>query len=255
MADNSFKNNNLPIIFIHGSFANSKSWRKIKEHVNENVKTYSINLPGHGGNDDPHDFDDPKFKTEFDCIKSQIPIMNEPVHLVGHSYGGVAALAATLTKAFNVKRLTLFEPVAVGLLSIFNENKAEQIIADFTEEYIIHAAQDGEKNACARVIDFWGVEGSFEVIPPHVQDAMAEMTKNNLRHWELCKQLCKYNADDIRGIDIPVTVAHGSHSNFVAKTISNILKNNIPDCKQFEIKGASHFMITSHPKDCAKIIM
>lgn len=247
------KSDEIPIIFIHGSFANANSWRKISEIMSEDSVAYTINLPGHGGNEDPHDFGHPLFETEFDCIKSQISIADEPVHLVGHSYGGVAALAATLSSAFNVKRLTLFEPVAVGLLPAFGENQAVQEIKDFTEEYF-HAAKDGEKNACARVIDFWGGEGSFDAIPPHVQDAMATMTKNNLRHWDLCRLLGQYDKSEYANIDIPVSVAHGSNSNFVAKTISNVLKDNIPNCKQYEIEGASHFMITSHPKECAEII-
>ncbi|MBT6032796.1 MAG: alpha/beta hydrolase, partial [Kordiimonadaceae bacterium] len=38
------------------------------------------------------------------------------IHLVGHSYGGVVALAAALKDEFNIKKLTLFEPVAASVL-------------------------------------------------------------------------------------------------------------------------------------------
>lgn len=246
------KNNDLPIIFIHGSFANSKSWRKIKEHLGDSDHTYSINLPGHGGLDDPDDFDDPQFDTEFDAIKSQCKIHYQPVHLVGHSYGGVVALAATLLGAFNVKRLTLFEPVAVGILSSFNKTNSIKMVEQFVDDYF-DASEKGEDNVCARVIDFWGGKGAYELIPPNVQTAMATMTENNLRHWKLC-QKTNFDAHLFHELEIPVSIIHGSNSNSVAKDIANSLYDNINDSQLYLIDGASHFMITSHSQESANII-
>jgi pimeloyl-ACP methyl ester carboxylesterase len=102
MSEKLLNNNHLPIIFIHGSFANAKSWRKISELGNFQDNSHQINLPGHGGLNDPVDFNKPIFETEFSEIKQQIGYFNNPVHLVGHSYGGVISLAAALTKKFNV---------------------------------------------------------------------------------------------------------------------------------------------------------
>ncbi len=246
------KNNDLPIIFIHGSFANSKSWRKIKDHLGNPDHTYSINLPGHGGLNDPDDFNDPQFETEFEAIKSQCEIHDQPVHLVGHSYGGVVALSATLLGAFNVKRLTLFEPVAVGLLSSFNKVNSIKVVEQFVDDYFT-ASEKGENNVCARVIDFWGGKGSFEQIPPHIQTAMATMTDNNLRHWKLC-QKTNFDAHLFHELNIPVTIIHGSNSNSVAKDIANSLYNNISGSQLYSIDGASHFMITSHSQESANII-
>jgi len=246
------KNNDLPIIFIHGSFANSKSWRKIKDHLGNPDHTYSINLPGHGGLDDPDDFDDPQFETEFEAIKSQCEIHDQPVNLVGHSYGGVVALAATLLGAFNVKRLTLFEPVAVGILSSFNKTNSIKNVEQFVDDYFA-ASKKCEDNVCARVIDFWGGNGSFDQIPTHIQSAMSTMTENNLRHWKLC-QKTNFNPALFHEINIPVTIIHGSHSNDVAKDIATTLKENITNSQFYVIEGASHFMITSHPKESANII-
>ncbi|MDG1995640.1 MAG: alpha/beta hydrolase [Emcibacteraceae bacterium] len=251
MSEKHLNNNHLPIIFIHGSFANAKSWRKIIELNNFQNNSQQINLPGHGGLDDPSDFNNPTFETEFNAIKAQTEYANNPVHLVGHSYGGVVSLAAALTKSFNVAKLTLFEPVAVSTMKTFKDINAVKIVKQFIEEYRF-AAKDGEKNACSRVIDFWGGEGSFEMIPPHIQDAMASMTKNNLRHWDLCDK--QFPAELYKNLDIPVDIIYGSKSNEVAKSIAKNLFENLPDARLHQIEGASHFMITSHPKECLNIL-
>ena len=252
MHENDNKNNNLPIIFIHGSFANSKSWRKIRELLDASQKSISVNLPGHGGLADPPDFDDPEFETEFDAIRAQSNMLDQPVHLIGHSYGGVVALAATLIGAFNVKKLTLFEPVAVGILNTFKRENSIKIVEKFVQDYF-NASELGEENVCARVIDFWGGSGAYDQIPPHVQATMAPMAENNLRHWKLCKK-SNFDAKLFQEIKIPVSIVHGTRSNSVAKDIAKTLHENIAESNLFSIEGASHFMITSHAKESANTI-
>lgn len=246
------KHNDLPIIFIHGSFANSKSWRKITEHLGKTQNTISINLPGHGGIKDPEDFLDPKFETEFDAIRSQSQIGDQHVHLVGHSYGAVVALAATLLGNFNIKKLTLFEPVAIGILQTFKKKQSINTVQQFVDDYF-NASAIGEKNVCSRVINFWGGDGSFDRIPEHIQKTMISMTDNNLRHWKLC-QKTNFESKLFRDINIPVTIIHGSNSNNVAKDIAQTLHSNISNSQIYTIQGASHFMVTTHPEASANII-
>ncbi|MDG1709498.1 MAG: alpha/beta hydrolase [Emcibacteraceae bacterium] len=252
MSKKHLNNNNLPIILIHGSFANAKSWRKIKELGEFGNQTITVNLPGHGGLNDPIDFEKPSFETEFTEIKSQINYKGEPVHFVGHSYGGVVALAAALSESFNVAKLTLFEPVAISVTKTFNDLNSLNIIEEFVKDYH-QAAKTREQNACSRVINFWGGKGSFEMIPHHIQDAMTVMTRNNLRHWDLCAE--QFSPDLYKNLNISIDIAYGSQSNTVAKSIAKILFNILPNAQIHEIKGASHFMITSHPNECVKILL
>lgn len=174
------------------------------------------------------------------------------VHLVGHSFGGVVALAATMAKIVPVKKLTLFETVDVSVLEVFGMdaamNKVNEFVVQFKEAY-----NNDEDYACARVIDFWGGQGSFEAIPQYIQQQMITMTQNNIRHWELIKNNAKPQAA-YQSLNIPVNLVYGSKSNMVAKTISKTLHQHFPNSSLFEINGASHFMITTHTDECVEII-
>lgn len=245
----------LTNIFIHGSFANSLSWKKILGEMGQTGQNFAVDLPGHGGCKDPDDFDSPSLEPEITAIKEMLQSTGESgngVHLIGHSYGGVVSLGAAMQHEIPVKRLTLFEPVDIAVLSVFSEIEAANEIAQFMAEHK-EAADSDDAYACERVIDFWGGKGSFKQIPSHIQQQMIPMTKNNMRHWEICKSNGK-SRDEYKTLNIPVTLVHGSRSNYVAKSICSSLHRNLPNSKLHIIEGASHFMITSHPKECADSI-
>ena len=247
--------NRVPLVFVHGSFANGNSWRKIISHLKDGNICLTLDLPGHGPMDDPIDFSNPTFGPEFEAIKkaiSNVCDINNGIHLIGHSYGGVVALAAALKGEFKIEKMTLFEPVAASVLSTFEYVEELNSIASFTEKYQI-SYDNGEKIVCARVIDFWGGPGSFEMIPTHIQNAMAEMTKNNLRHWDLCMNEI-FKISDYNSLDIPITLVLGSNSNSIAKLICKTLNKNLPNSSLQTIDNASHFMITTHVEECVKIL-
>ncbi|HPF45474.1 MAG: alpha/beta hydrolase [Alphaproteobacteria bacterium] len=242
-------------IFIHGSFANANSWRKIIENLNGGNECLAINLPGHGGMDDPTDFDHPTLNPEFEVILNGIEKHKkkfQDIHLIGHSYGGVVALEAALSLNLPIQRLTLFEPVYVSILKTYNHLTAQKTVADFVKDYE-DAARIGETNSCSKVIDFWGGAGSFEIIPDHIKTQMSLMTKNNLRHWKICNSINRM-ADEYQSLDIPVSIIHGGKSNQVAKKIAETLNDHLPQGRLEIIQPASHFMITSHPEASANII-
>ncbi|MBT5074880.1 MAG: alpha/beta hydrolase [Kordiimonadaceae bacterium] len=247
--------NTLPLLFVHGSFANANSWRKIIDCLPDHFDCHSVNLPGHGGMADSDDFDSPTFKPEFDILKSaleNIPNTEHGIHLIGHSYGGVVALAAAMDNALPIKKLTLFEPVDVAVLNVFSQTNTLNIIRGFRDEYN-QALAISDALACSKVIDFWGGAGSFDAVPAHIQTAMTTMTKNNIRHWVLCTENGR-EIEHYKNLDIPVTFINGSRSHDVAKKISSTLNNNLPNSNLYLIDNASHFMITSHAEDCAKIL-
>ncbi len=244
-----------PLIFIHGSFANAGSWKKIIEKLNPKYECHTVNLPGHGGMEDPDDFNDPTLETEIEAVKSFVAESVNPqrgIHIVGHSYGCVVAMGIALTGILPVKKLTLFETVDVTVLQTFGKDEMFETVMKFVNSYE-KSFEQNKSNACSMVIDFWGGPGSFSVIPEHIQQKMATMTENNIRHWNLIKNSRK-EIEDYKNLDVPIAIVYGSKSNKVAKTISMTLHENLPKSSLHEIEGASHFMITSHATECAAII-
>lgn len=248
--------NNSPIVFIHGSYASTSTWKKIVQQLALTHHCITIKLPGHCGMPDPDDFNAPNINTELAIIESVITELtvqaNQPIHLIGHSFGGVVALALALKGTVNISQLTLFEPVSTWVFkSVGDHNMMAQVNA-FIQDYR-ESISNNEPYVCGQVINFWGGEGSFEPLPDFIKDGMAALTKNNNRHWTLCENM-HHHRSALNALTIPTKLVCGSASNLIAQTIVQHLSHELPNAKQYKIANASHFLVTSHANACVDII-
>lgn len=245
-----------PIVFIHGSYATTSTWKKIVQQLANNHHCISIKLPGHCGMPDPNDFMAPSIDTELKIIESVIAEIFEhkapPIHLIGHSFGGVVALALALKGSVKIDELTLFEPVSTWVFDSVDDHAMTQQVNTFIQDYR-HGISKGEPYVCGQVIDFWGGEGSFEPLPDFIKDGMVPLTANNNRHWTLCENTHN-DRNALNTLTIPTRLVSGSASNAVAHAIVQHLSHELPNNKRYTIAGASHFLVTSHASECLDII-
>ena len=61
-----------PIVFVHGSYATTSTWKKMIEQLSARHTCIAIKLPGHCGTPDPQDFDAPTIETELKLIEVQL---------------------------------------------------------------------------------------------------------------------------------------------------------------------------------------
>lgn len=240
-----------PIVFIHGSYATTSTWRKMVEQLTDHYLCILIKLPGHCGTPDPCDFNNPSFETETAIIESIVKTLtSEPIHLVGHSVGANIALVQALKGSLNLHKLTLFEPVSIWVLRLVNHESMVKIVDDFLAKYRVDALNNTPQ-VCGQVIDFWAGEAAFDSLPEFIQQSMAPLVKNNLRHWD-CDLAITYTLPDIYRCSVPTNLVCGNHSNPVANAICTHLNEHLPNSTKTTIEGASHFLVTSHVKECLK---
>lgn len=242
-----------PIVFIHGSYATTSTWKKMGEQLEAKHQCISIKLPGHCGMPDPEDFSDPTMDTELNIIEQVVrKLTDEPVHLVGHSFGGVIALAQALKGNLNLSQLTLFEPVSVWVLNRVKDEAMSLNVRQFLTKYR-QSVSEKETYACGQVIDYWGGEGSFDTLPIFIKDSMATLTGNNIRHWNIDASISS-DLSDLNRCTIPTRLVCGSKSNSVAHAICDHLSQQMPNSKKYVLDGASHFLVASHTAECLQIM-
>ena len=245
-----------PIVFIHGSYASTSTWKKIVQSLAHSHHCILIKLPGHCGMPDPDDFNAPNINTELAIIESVlaelIPQHNQAIHLIGHSFGGVVALALALKGSVKIQELTLFEPVSTWVFASVGDHTMTQQVNTFIQGYR-DAINNKEPYVCGQVIDFWGGKGAFEPLPDFIKQGMVPLTANNNRHWTLCENTYHHRAA-LNALTIPTKLVCGSTSNPVAQAIVHHLSHELPNNKCYTITGASHFLVTSHANECLTVI-
>lgn len=242
-----------PLVFVHGSYATTSTWKKLIERLAPTHHCIAIRLPGHGGVPDPQDFEAPSMETELALLEAAVrQCTDRPIHLIGHSYGGVVALAQALKGNLPLAELTLFEPVATWVLDVVGDAPMQAQVRAFLSRYR-HDAARGLPDVCGQVIDFWGGANDFAGLPPHIQAAMATMVRNNLRHWDLCTRPLHTSADLAR-LDVPTRLVCGTRSNPVAHAIVDHLHRLLPRSGRWEIEGASHGLVASHADACLDVL-
>jgi len=238
-----------PIVFIHGSYATTSTWKKMVDWLSETHHCICIKLPGHGGMPDPTDFADPLMETELAIIEQVVrKLTTEPIHLVAHSFGGVIALAQLLKASLEIAEISLFEPVAVWLLDRVKDEEMMGRVDTFLNKYRQDAANN-TPHVGGQVIDFWGGAGAYDPLPDFIKESMAPLVPNNIRHWDLDAKSTA-SLEDLNRCEVRMRVISGSESNPVAKAICAHLLQQVPGCTTHTIDGASHFLVTTHPLQC-----
>lgn len=95
-----------PLLLIHGTTADHGRWAPISPRFEPHFTVYAMDRRGRGGSGDGPDY---HVMREANDVAAVVEAIGEPVFILGHSYGAVGSLEASLLTD-NVRRLILYEP-------------------------------------------------------------------------------------------------------------------------------------------------
>ena len=102
------------VVLVPGSCSTGAAWRPMMAQWGDRFRCVTTSLLGYGGTAERRTADDPSIDHEVDALETVIGHAGGPVHLVGHSFGGLVALAAILRKRAPVASLTIIEAPAAA---------------------------------------------------------------------------------------------------------------------------------------------
>src|SRR5262249_13284858 len=119
---------------------------------------------------------------EADIVEAVIERAASPVHLVGHSFGGLTALAVALRNRVPLLSLTIVEAPAVEVLRHAGEFQHYRAFRTMNDAYF-GAFHAGKSGAIEAMIDFYGGTGTFASWPERVRGYAVESTAVNILDW------------------------------------------------------------------------
>lgn len=94
------------LLLVHGTAADHTVWSRVRESLEESFTVYAVDRRGRGKSGDADAYD---VEREFEDVAAVARAIDEPLTLLGHSYGAVCSIGAAPDLP-DLERLLLYEP-------------------------------------------------------------------------------------------------------------------------------------------------
>ena len=235
-----------PAVMIHCALSRHDALLPLAETIGGRVTL--IDMPGHGRSDDW----DGKHDYQTLVVDAAAAFCDGPVHLIGHSFGGTAALRLAVERPDLVDRLTLIEPVYFAA-------------AKDTPEHAIHAKDFrpfvgamlmGDEARAAEIFnDLWGAT-AWGDIPSRMQARLTKRIHLIVAGGGAIEEDAAgiTSAERLGALDIPVTLIRGAETQPVIKAIHDVLADRLPNATDHVIADAAHMLPITHADQVAAVI-
>jgi pimeloyl-ACP methyl ester carboxylesterase len=240
------------VVLVPGSCSTGAAWRPVMAQWKDKYRVVTTSLLGYGGTQERRSVADTDMAHEAEALEAVIRRAGCAVHLVGHSFGGLTALAVAMRDRVPLLSLTIAEAPAPEILRHMGEQRLYQAFRTMSDAYS-SAYQAGDSAAIERMIDFYGGVGTFAGWPPRVRDYASQTTPANLLDWATAYGF-ELTPELLAPLRIPTLVLWGEASQPAVIRANRLLGHYIPNAATAAISGAAHFMIATHAGEVAGMI-
>jgi pimeloyl-ACP methyl ester carboxylesterase len=236
-----------PLVLVHGAGLDHNFWSlsNLGPALAEQNTVFAIDRRGRGGSGDADEYD---LDREIEDVAAVVEAIDEPVTLLGHSYGALIALEVAL-QTDNLYGLVLYEP---GFPLEEDLAQLEQLLGA-----IQSLLADGEVEQ-ALITDLNAVgmpEASLEELrsSPNWQ-ALVDAADTIPREFE---QIIEYefDADRFKDMTTPTLLFTGGESPPPLIAATETVAETLPDSRLVRIDGEAHFGLISKPDRCVGAVL
>lgn len=240
------------LLLLPGSFGTGTGWKAVMGHLGDRYRVVTTSLLGYGATPEIRPDGNATMAQQVDLLDRIIDRIGTSPHVVGHSYGGLSALAHAVAGRHKPASLCLVEANPLGLLRATGDQTHYAMFESMTALYFAEFAR-GNPEAARHVIDFYGGLGTFDAMPTKVRSYIVATTAVNVRDWTSGIPF-EPGREALRAINVATTVVRGGSGHPAMLRIGELLAEAIPAAQLVTMEGGSHFLPSTHPAEVAAII-
>lgn len=236
------------VLCVHCNASSSSQWRPLMERLASQRHVIAPDTHGAGRGPAWPSGRRLVLADEVELLAPWFDRADQPLDLVGHSYGGAVALLAALRWPERVRRLVLFEPTLFALIDadLPSPNAADHIRETVAQAAAAVAAGDPGR-AAELFIDYWMGEGALRS-KPEPQRAAIEAAIVQVQGWghALLSEATPLAA--FGALQMPVLLMCGSDTTTAAQAVASLLEHTLPRVQTLTFEGLGHMAPITHPE-------
>jgi len=236
------------VLCLHCSGGSGRQWRPLTAPLSPYFDFHAPDLLGYASPGSWPPGAVVSLDDETERLSALLIDADEPVHLLGHSYGGAVALQLAMRWPDRVASLTLYEPVRFALLGDIQGTSATEAAQAAEARYQINtianrfalAVMSGRhEEAAERFVDFWGGSGTWAAMDQRRrQSQVAAMPKVHAEYQAVMADRTPGGA--YAALTMPVRLIGGTSSPLAVRMVMRRLAARLPQAATVSIVGLGH---------------
>lgn len=243
-----------PVVLLHSTGMSSKQWKRLAARLAPRHRVLLPELLGYGESS-PWPRDQP-FHWHLDVlgVEALLDSLDEPAHLIGHSYGGLVALSTALHRPRAVRSLSLVEPVAYGVLHAESDGPTLRALDGQPFDAAALPQTPGADDVWLRwFVDYWNGPGAWDTLPERARASF--LATAAVCYGEVRTLLEDRTPAEVWAtIRAPTRLVRGERSPEGARRVAEILSQAIPGATLHDIAGAGHMSPITHEPEVSALL-
>lgn len=247
-----------PIVFVHGGLEDYTTWLPQIERFSKQYRiiAYSrrYNFPNKNNQPDKS-FSPKKEAADLSALVKHLNL--GPVHLVGHSYGGLIALNLASQQPKLLRTLTLSEPGTINWLPTVSGGKA--LLDNFNKTLWEPVRSSFLKNDSMVVLRQTFVYFAGEDVIDKLPAEVITQLKANLGEWHAIafspKAFSGPEKASLKKIKVPVLILTGGQTLPLLQPLNKELIKLLPNATHFHFEKGTHDFWMTHPDVMGKEVL
>jgi pimeloyl-ACP methyl ester carboxylesterase len=236
----------VPVVLVHSGGLSSRQWTRMTTRLVGTHRVIAPDLLG-VGESDPVPADEPfDFAEDVAALDAVLDVLDGPYHLVGHSYGGLVVITSARLRPMRVISMSLFEPVAFGVLYSTNDVEGIRDLEDYDPDgTFLDDATGGGEPWMERFIDWWQGQGAWRSLPDSSRAAFLNVGR---KVFQEVRSLTadRTPPDAYASIVAPSLLMSGARSPLAARRVCAILARALPHAELVTIEDGGHMAPLTH---------
>jgi pimeloyl-ACP methyl ester carboxylesterase len=242
------------VVLLHSGGMSGRQWRRLAERLAPTYRVVTPDFLGSGENPPWPDGSAFDFHMDVAAVKELIDATGAPVHLVGHSYGGLVALTVARERPEVVRSVAVFDPVAFGVLYGADDHEGLADLARAAANPVfLDDARGGGEEWLEAFVDYWSGPGAWKALPPPMRASFQKVGRKV--YGEVTSLMAdRTPAPSYAQLGVPLLLLTGERSPASVRRITTLLAAAVPSSRVEVVAGAGHMGPVTHANDVNALV-